>query len=159
MEKSHLLLLRDIMWFRSSASRSIFSASRSHRINKMMILFRKATWNTMLLCMCLNIIANPPSSVICQWFQSLFPRSAFSCFALLVWNFSQWKLFFSFQLIMPSQTEPAKIKSVRSSNFSPPFQLVWQECEGVGRRLQSMHQHILRPSRPGDSFNVLTIKF
>lgn len=120
MEKLHLLLLGDIVWFRSSASRSIFSASCSHRINKVTILFRKETWNTMLLCMCLNIMADPPSSVVCQGFQSLFPHSAFSCFALLVWNFSQWKLFFSFQLTMPSQTELAKIKSVRSSNFSPP---------------------------------------
>lgn len=32
----------------------------------------------------------------------------------------------------------------------PLFQLVWQEREDLGRRLQGVHQHFLRPSRPGD---------
>lgn len=31
-----------------------------------------------------------------------------------------------------------------------PTQLVRQECEGLGRQLQSMCQHFLRPPRPGD---------
>lgn len=36
-------------------------------------------------------------------------------------------------------------------------QLVWQECEGLGRQLQSMHQHLLRPPRPGDTNIILSL--
>lgn len=33
------------------------------------------------------------------------------------------------------------------------LQLVRQECEGLGRRHQSLRQHFLRPSGPGDEQN------